>query len=584
MSGLQYISGSKHYEQQLFPTAKLPDEPTVVAEIGDSKQPNTFFPQVKLQRFGNAANVSFRYIGSVNGKFTKRLGKVTQAIDGGKVEIYDKPDEQAYEIELVFNQIPVTNSFPFSYRTKGVTGWDYQPALADEDVKEGCERPENVIGSYALSGPHGKLFHLYRPHVVDADGNEVWGELQLDQDNQKIEVVVDPLWLRDATYPVRIDPTIGYTSVGASSATFAANQPFASKMAGVSGTSSLTDLYGYRQVNAGTANFKIVLYDSDGPGGGPGTLLHSTAGQSCGTTAQWQSYSLALDVTSDFWIMQVADATCKFYFDTSALEGTRLSGVTAIPGFYVSPDNPWAAPYTIKTNLYSQYAVYSAGPSMTGTVSLELDVAGVMVIAPVMENSMEIELSTTGNLLVSQPMTEDVAVYIGTSGEMLVPVLMSGNSDIELSAAGTLLADESVSGDVGVELAVSGDMDQPSGTVRIGKIVVGSMRTIGATQWNIKLSTIDYSKNITDDFGKTFRSVGKYAPQIEGTARAVSREDIDGIMTTFRDARATDCVWDFNENNFDLSALIVYGLLAEHYMIINQPNDYTIKFRIDGAV
>ena len=226
----------------------------------------------------------------------------------------------------------------------------------------------------------------------------------------------------------------------------------------------------------------------------------------------------------------------------------------------------------------------STGLSMTGAVSLELDVAGVMVIAPVMEGSMEIELSTTGDLLVSQPMTEDVAVHIGTSGEMLVPVLMSGNSDVELSVAGTLLVDESVSGDVGVELAVSGDMDQPSGTVRIGKIVVGGMRTIGATQWNIKLSTIDYSKNITDDFGKTFRSVGKYAPQIEGTARAVSREDIDGIMTTFRDARATDCVWDFNENNFDLSALIVYGLLAEHYMIINQPNDYTIKFRIDGAV
>lgn len=193
----------------------------------------------------------------------------------------------------------------------------------------------------------------------------------------------------------------------------------------------------------------------------------------------------------------------------------------------------------------SAFPFAASGPSMTGSVSLELDVAGVMVIAPVMESSMEIELSTTGDLL---------------------------------------LVDESVSGDVGVELAVSGDMDQPSGTVRIGKIVAGSMRTIGATQWNIKLSTIDYSKNITDDFGKTFRSVGKYAPQIEGTARAVSREDIDGIMTTFRDARATDCVWDFNENNFDLSALIVYGLLAEHYMIINQPNDYTIKFRIDGAV
>ena len=499
MSGLQYISGSKHYEQRLVPVSKLPDEPAIAVEIGDSKQLDTFYPQVKLQRFDNTANVSFRYIGGVNGKVTKRLGKVTQEFSGGKVEIYDKTDEQAYELELVLDQLPAFNSFPFSYRTKGVTAWDYQAALTDEDIKEGCERPENVVGSYALSGPHGKLFHLYRPHVVDANGNETWGELRLDEDNQEIDVVVDRQWLSNAAYPVRIDPTIGYTSVGASSATFSADQPFASKMAGVSGTFSLTELYGYRQANTGTANFKIALYDSDGTSGGPGTLLHTTAGQSCDTTAQWQSYSLTLDVTSDFWIMQVSDSTCKYYFDTSASEGTRLSGVTAIPGFFVSPDNPWSASYTIKTNLYSQYAVYSSGTPMTGVVDVELsvagdmlvsepmtgqvelgidvsgamlvpeamfgsveievDVAGAMVIAPVMEGSIEIELSTEGNLLVPEPMTGDAAMQLDVSGEMLVPVPMSGDIEVKLDVDGSM--EVFMSGGVGIEVGVSGAMVVP---------------------------------------------------------------------------------------------------------------------------
>lgn len=356
---LEYIKKSRHYEQQICNSGRLPKEPDVVVEIGDSKQPDTFFPQVKLQRFENAANVSLRYTGPVDSLVTEKNGKVAQKFQGGLVEIYDKPDEQAYELELLLSKLPATNRFPFSYRAKGVTAWHYQPELTDEEIKEGCERPENIIGSYALCGGKGKLFHLFRPHAVDAAGKQIWGTIRLDQDNQEIEVVVDRHWLRDATYPVRIDPTIGYTSVGASSATFSADQPFASKMVDVSGTFSLTDLYGYRRANTGTANFKIALYDSDGTSGGPGSLLHTTAGQSCGTAAQWQSYSLALDVTSDFWLMQISDSTCKFYYDSSASDGTRLSGVTAISGFYTSPDDPFPVSYTIKTNLYSQYAEYS---------------------------------------------------------------------------------------------------------------------------------------------------------------------------------------------------------------------------------
>lgn len=356
---LEYIKKSRHYEQQICNSGRLPKEPDVVVEIGDSKQPDTFFPQVKLQRFDNEANVSFRYIDNTGGLVTETNGKVAQEIQGGSVEIYDKPDEQAYELELVLSKLPTTNSFSFSYRTKGVTAWHYQPELADEEVKEGYERPENVVGSYVLSGSKGKFFHLFRPHVVDATGAQIWGKLRLDQTSQEIAVVVDRKWLQNATYPVRIDPTIGYTSIGVSSATYSANQPFASKMVGVSGTFSLTDLYGYRRANTGTANFKIALYDSDGTSGGPGSLLHTTAGQSCGTAAQWQSDSLALDVTSDFWLMQISDSTCKFYYDSSASDGTRLSGVTAISGFYASPDDPFPVSYTIKTNLYSQYAEYS---------------------------------------------------------------------------------------------------------------------------------------------------------------------------------------------------------------------------------
>jgi len=107
----------------------------------------------------------------------------------------------------------------------------YQRELTQEQKDKGHRQPENVIGSYAVyhasrGGVHrgqvdaekykvGKAFHIYRPEAIDAKGNRVWCELKIDIENQMAAITVPPKWLDGAFYPVLVDPTFGYTSVGA---------------------------------------------------------------------------------------------------------------------------------------------------------------------------------------------------------------------------------------------------------------------------------------------------------------------------------------------------------------------------------
>jgi hypothetical protein len=130
------------------------------------------------------------------------------------------------EIEIHLKEKPTTNRFGFTIQTKGLNFY-YQPALTKEEIKEGASQPENVIGSYAVyhatkrdnrvGGKEyktGKFCHIYRPHITDADGNETWGELELDEEAGVLTVVVPQAFLNRASYPVIVDPTFGYDTAG----------------------------------------------------------------------------------------------------------------------------------------------------------------------------------------------------------------------------------------------------------------------------------------------------------------------------------------------------------------------------------
>lgn len=152
-------------------------------------------------------------------------------------------EDGGVEFDVVLDSIPSNNVFEFPVENRGLNFY-YQPPLneehptwADDDGDGEADnfRPEMVVGSYAVyykdqegvAKPQidaekyktGKAFHIYRPKVTDGGGNWIWGELNFDEMRSVLSVTVDRAWLDSASYPVRIDPNVGYTSAGASNVT-----------------------------------------------------------------------------------------------------------------------------------------------------------------------------------------------------------------------------------------------------------------------------------------------------------------------------------------------------------------------------
>lgn len=212
------------------------DDPTdkISLQIGDVHEVD-FKPQIKIMRWDNEVNASFRYIDpeSETPTIETEGEKIKYIQPKTEFHAYElQPDELnqdgGIEIDLLLKEKPDSNIFQFSINMKGLNFF-YQPELTAEEKLKGCRRPDNVIGSYAVyhatkrdhalgenNYKTGKAFHIFRPKVTDAKGNESWGELSIDEQNGILNLTVDQKWLDQAIYPVLIDPTFGYTTLGGS--------------------------------------------------------------------------------------------------------------------------------------------------------------------------------------------------------------------------------------------------------------------------------------------------------------------------------------------------------------------------------
>ena len=105
----------------------------------------------------------------------------------------------------------------------------------------------------------------------------------------------------------------------------------------------------------------------------------------------------------------------------------------------------------------SAFPFAASGPSMTGSVSLDLSVAGDMLVSEAMTAGVDVELAVAGTMQISDPMSGDVGIELAADGNLLVSEPVSGDVGVELDVSGDLLVSEPMSGDVDLELDVSGE-------------------------------------------------------------------------------------------------------------------------------
>ncbi len=382
----------------LYKAVKDDPRDKIEVEIGDSKDLTTFQPQAKIMRWDNEVNLSVRYKDSDTSQLVADTKEdIVEWIKSDKeVRIYEKPEvaeDGGLEIEVVLKEKPISNVVEFSIQTKGLDFF-YQPPLTEENLKEGqtatetqilnekgeviSERPENVVGSYAVyykdnpanvvGGKEykvGKLCHIFRPEVIDAKGNKIWGELNVDTDKGLLTVTIDEKWLGSAVYPVIVDPTFGYTSIGASEYSVDNNQ-IGGYSQTITGEGSITSLSVYARATIGTRYCQLGLYEDATGLAGNKALISHTSDIAMTTTSAWYSGDATGDFTSDN--RKILGFTSQKYGAYTALKydsgtGNYMMYVTATYGTWPDPAN-FNTSYTYKFSIYATYTEASSGTNM----------------------------------------------------------------------------------------------------------------------------------------------------------------------------------------------------------------------------
>jgi hypothetical protein len=369
----------------------------IVSEVGDVKQAE-FYPQLKIGRWGNSAednevNLSVRFKDTEYEKatITTDKDKIIWDKDNIKIEFFDYAEgEGGHKMIWYLKSKPLTNKVEFSLQSKGLDFFR-QPPLTEEfkngyseqfqkeivvsetQVKdlEGnvlVERPENVVGSYAvyhstkggmndISGKEyktGKAFHIYRPHIIDAEGKETWGILHIENGIYSVEIPQE--FLDKAVYPIKSNDEFGYHTQGNSSTLAYDDETYGSVFTGAAGTATVIGAYtqGYSNTNS-YAKGLVVLHSNL-------NIISNgiTNGVNFGGAADWKTATFGTNPTIsavDYVLMLVVGLSVSqglyIYYDA----GTTNQGHYDWSNSYASPSNPTDA--THEDNKYSIYATYT---------------------------------------------------------------------------------------------------------------------------------------------------------------------------------------------------------------------------------
>jgi hypothetical protein len=297
-----------------------------------------------------------------NEKAATASGKTS--LGGIDTDIWYIDDKGRFKWDIEFTSRPAVNSWTWELKhTKGIEFY-HQPALTAEEIADGCIRPDEVVGSYAVycnkannKYKTGKLCHIYRPFCYDAKGNTIYADLQIT--DGQLTITIDTKWLDSAAYPVRLDPTLGYTTAGASNTTAVGlrinNNDYIPANDG-----TVDDVKVYAHVNAsGSHTLNAGYYENSS--GNPGTA-HKAAITVSNTDPAWVSATLSGDLTASAeYYPAVAQAsgtpTLRLYYDSGGARWTSASYTDLV-------DNP--SGLSSGSYLFSVYIDYTESGGSTG--------------------------------------------------------------------------------------------------------------------------------------------------------------------------------------------------------------------------
>lgn len=397
-------------------------------EVGDASL-TTFHPHLKMIRWDGEASLSVELPGSIGGA-TRTFDVATQTITWKRgiytLKWYPHPDldkhpDGALEFEIILAGKPATNKLTLNFDSYGLRAYYQGPlnaeplppggVIADENHvynKDGqviVYRPPEIVGSYAVyfaDPPRnvaggklyrtGKAFHVERPLLTDALGKTSWAALAIDGGAKTFTITADQTFLDTATYPIIIDPTFGYTSVGGTTGEYNPDTAIALGPYSPASNGTVDSISFYlRQLNLHTP-VTLGVYNQTG-GIRPGSLLVDTAGgehningwctqntDSNPAVSSGTNYYVGLDVDNgNYYYNYDSIAGSHYFYESSTYSAGVLpnpfpgTGSNDVTGWrlscYITYTESGAAPVTVNVNAATLSASGQALTVVPGAVS-----------------------------------------------------------------------------------------------------------------------------------------------------------------------------------------------------------------------
>lgn len=303
-------------------------------------------------------------------------------------DIYEYTDgEGGMKYIWYLNEKPPTNKIEFPIESEGLDFF-YQPPLtqkyqngyskeldreivvSETQVKdlEGnvlVERPENVVGSYAvyhstkgglndINGKEyktGKAFHIFRPKIIDAKGKETWGILKIENGVYSVEIPQE--FLDKAVYPIRSNDTFGYDTKGSSTTDNNIVNHILGSVFSCSSTGDGSKISAYIGGQSGKS-IKAAIYIHSSSG----LLENSDTGGEKDTSQGkfWYDFNLSPNVSLSAVDYVLVVWGNEQYVDVKYDSGSTNQGHDDAQTYNSFPDS---ASFTHDDNKYSIYATYT---------------------------------------------------------------------------------------------------------------------------------------------------------------------------------------------------------------------------------
>ncbi|AHE95175.1 hypothetical protein GZ989_004675 [Campylobacter fetus] len=120
--------------------------------------------------------------------------------------------------------------------------------------------------------------------------------------------------------------------------------------------------------------------------------------------------------------------------------------------------------------------------------------------------------------------------------------------------------------------------------IKVGKIITGKRRYIGASLWGAEVSTISYTKKTTDEWGNSSIRKGKTAKRASYTV-VVDTNTCDWAYKTLNKINENGLalfVGDERDEGFEM--LTIYGIMSDITFGLNNSQKSELKITLEGVI